>query len=166
MKKVDIEGLRKLAMDYTLKVNIPSVILLSGDLGTGKTTFTRFFCEALGVKEQINSPSFNLVNRYITQKGSSSETTSGLAMASGPIKKEVSPIHIYHLDLYRLKTIAKPHLEELLNIDQPNFLCLIEWANAFKIDYKKWAQQQGAELLKLELHFTDKRKFRHVKDAD
>lgn len=56
-----------------------SMILLDGDLGAGKTTFTRGLAEPLGISEVVNSPTFNLMNRYPGRYGV-----------------------LYHYDFYRL----------------------------------------------------------------
>jgi tRNA threonylcarbamoyladenosine biosynthesis protein TsaE len=81
------------------------VILLSGDLGSGKTTLTKALCHRLGVSEPISSPTFSLVNEY----------QSPLAGT------------LYHMDLYRLEKpddLAQIGFEEYLDSGQ---LCLIEW---------------------------------------
>lgn len=82
-----------------------TVFALRGELGAGKTTFTQFFLQALGVSEPVTSPTFTIVNEYTTK-------TNQL---------------IYHLDLYRIKTpqeLAAIGIEEL--IDQA-FCMIIEW---------------------------------------
>lgn len=81
------------------------IILLNGDLGSGKTTFSQFFLKQLGVESAVTSPTFNLVNEYRNLKGDL----------------------IFHFDLYRIK-----HLEELEEIGFAEYLdsgniCLIEW---------------------------------------
>ena len=81
------------------------IVLLSGDLGSGKTALTKVLCGQLGVKELISSPTFSLVNEY------------------------QSPVvgTIYHMDLYRLEKtedLAQIGFEEYLD---SGFLCLIEW---------------------------------------
>ncbi len=81
------------------------VILLSGDLGSGKTTLTKALCNRLGVAEAITSPTFSLVNEY-------------------PVSGAGS---IYHMDLYRLEKkedLVQIGFEEYLESGQ---LCLIEW---------------------------------------
>jgi tRNA threonylcarbamoyladenosine biosynthesis protein TsaE len=60
------------------------VVLLHGDLGAGKTTLTQGIAQGLGVREQIQSPTFTLVAEHAGQ------TATG------------KPITLYHLDLYRL----------------------------------------------------------------
>jgi tRNA threonylcarbamoyladenosine biosynthesis protein TsaE len=84
-------------------------IMLYGNMGAGKTTFTKAFCNHFGVTDTTSSPTFSLVNQY-------------RYMAYGEKKM------IHHLDLYRLKT-----LNEALDIGIEDYLyddnyCLIEWA--------------------------------------
>lgn len=81
------------------------ILLLKGDLGSGKTTFARKLLGQLGITDEISSPTFNLVNVYPLKNG-----------------KE-----LYHFDLYRIR-----HPEELEEIGFFEYLesgntCLIEW---------------------------------------
>ncbi len=80
------------------------IFTFTGDLGAGKTTLIKGFCEALGVKEGTSSPSFAIVNEYRSDHGS-----------------------VHHFDLYRLK-----HEEELEGIGFTEYIdsgafCFIEW---------------------------------------
>lgn len=85
------------------------VIALSGTLGAGKTQWTRFFCEAFGVSvEQVTSPTYVLLQRYIGERGV-----------------------IYHFDFYRLENSAQVWdlgIDELF--EQP-VVILIEWGDKF-----------------------------------
>lgn len=81
-------------------LNKGDVIFLSGDLGAGKTTFTKGIGKALNVKRVINSPTFTLVKEY-----------------NGDIK-------LNHIDLYRLETLDDFELEEYFN---NNSICICEW---------------------------------------
>lgn len=80
------------------------VIALYGDLGAGKTTFTKFLCEALGFAGEVTSPTFTLCNEYAGDK------------------------HIYHFDMYRLKSPSEAidsGLDEILRAGDG--VCLVEW---------------------------------------
>jgi len=85
---------------------LPAHILLYGDLGAGKTSFTRGLAAGFGLQEtdEVSSPTFTLINEY-----------------SGRAK-------IYHIDLYRIET---GHLEGLgLDeiFDNPDAAVIVEWA--------------------------------------
>ncbi|MBA3707023.1 MAG: tRNA (adenosine(37)-N6)-threonylcarbamoyltransferase complex ATPase subunit type 1 TsaE, partial [Bacteroidetes bacterium] len=58
------------------------VIAFYGEMGSGKTTFIKIICEMLGVKDSISSPTFSIVNEYLSSKGEK----------------------IYHFDFYRIKS--------------------------------------------------------------
>lgn len=84
------------------------VIALSGQLGSGKTTFVQGFAKGLGIKEKIISPTFVLIRQH---------------------KIPNSKRMLYHLDLYRLEDpqeIKNIGLEEIIN--NPENIVLIEWA--------------------------------------
>ncbi|OFY92305.1 MAG: tRNA (adenosine(37)-N6)-threonylcarbamoyltransferase complex ATPase subunit type 1 TsaE, partial [Bacteroidetes bacterium RIFCSPLOWO2_12_FULL_31_6] len=63
------------------------VIAFSGAMGSGKTTLIKAICEELGVKQKISSPTFSLVNEYLSTSG----------------KK------IYHFDFYRINDLAEAY---------------------------------------------------------
>jgi len=81
------------------------VILLRGELGSGKTTLVKALCQALGVMEPVSSPTFSLVQEYLSP-------SRGV---------------IYHLDLYRL---SRPQDLEQIGFTEyldSGKLCFIEW---------------------------------------
>ena len=82
---------------------VGSVVTLSGDLGAGKTTFVGGVAASLGVKEKVNSPTFNIMRCYFEAK-----------------------IPLYHIDAYRLEegTNKDIGLEEFI---EGNGTCFIEW---------------------------------------
>ena len=85
-----------------------SVILLKGDLGSGKTTLVQGIGEGLGITEPIVSPTFTLINEY----------TEGR-------------LPLYHLDLYRLEPVEVTalHLETYWEgVEFPLGIVAIEWA--------------------------------------
>lgn len=85
-----------------------SVIVLSGDLGAGKTKFTEGFLKHFGLEDEISSPTFTIINEY-----SKNDT------------------HIYHFDVYRLENI-----DEFYEIGGDEYfskgICIIEWGELIK----------------------------------
>lgn len=80
------------------------IISLDGDLGAGKTVFTKGLCDGLGVRDVVNSPTYTLVNEYASDKGT-----------------------VFHFDVYRIGDE-----EELYDIGFPEYLdsgavSIIEW---------------------------------------
>ena len=55
---------QKVACDFASKLKLGDVVILSGDLGAGKTTFTQFVFKALGVDDVVNSPTFAVLKTY------------------------------------------------------------------------------------------------------
>lgn len=85
------------------------VVVLNGDLGAGKTTFTKALCKALKVKENVTSPTFTLMNIY----------TSGRLV-------------LYHFDMYRLEDESEAQELGLNDFFYSNGVCMIEWAENIK----------------------------------
>ncbi len=56
--------MKKLAESIAKDATFGNTFLLSGNLGSGKTTFTQFFAKALGVKDIVTSPTYNIVKVY------------------------------------------------------------------------------------------------------
>ena len=80
------------------------VICLIGELGSGKTVFTKGFAGALGIDENITSPTFNIIKEYLTGE---------------------EPL--YHMDVYRLEgNVSELGIEEYLKKDG---VIIIEWAD-------------------------------------
>lgn len=63
-KVVGIEETKKLANNFAAELKGGEVVLLNGDLGAGKTTFTQFVFKALGVKDVVTSPTFAILKSY------------------------------------------------------------------------------------------------------
>lgn len=113
------------------------VILLNGDLGAGKTTFTKGLAKALGIQKTVKSPTFTLMKTY-----------------------QGGRLTLYHFDLYRIE--KEEELEELGFTDYLNAggVCVIEW-NKFSdlsgkiitidIDYS------DSDTRKITVHFGDEK---------
>jgi len=116
----------KLAKD----LEVGAVLALYGNLGTGKTTFTRFLVEALGIVAKVQSPSFILARVYERNKDSlytnkEEKTTKHL---DSPTLETSQIERVNHLDLYRLqnpKELEDLGLEEYFG--QENSVTIIEW---------------------------------------
>ena len=104
------------------KLHIGDVVVLSGELGAGKTKFTEGFLKYFGLDKEISSPTFNIVNEY---------------------KKDDTKI--YHFDVYRLEDV-----DEFYAIGGEEYfssgICIIEWGelieealpnNYIKISFEK-----------------------------
>ena len=104
MKTVEIHSLMetKAFAEALAKVIFPDfLITLRGDLGAGKTTFTKYLGAALGVKKTINSPTFTIMKSYQGR------------------------LPIYHIDAYRLEGITQElGFEEVF---EDGGVCLVEW---------------------------------------
>lgn len=100
------EETEKIAFKIASSLTPPRVLCLKGDLGAGKTAFTRGFAKAFGIEKGVSSPTFTLMHRY---DGS---------------------VTVNHYDLYRLTDF-----EELLDIgfeeEIEKGFSLIEWADEF-----------------------------------
>lgn len=104
----DPTATRKLGIAFGQSLDAGSVILLQGDLGSGKTTLVQGLGEGLGISEPIVSPTFTLINEY----------TEGR-------------LPLYHLDLYRLepKEVAALNLETYWEgVEVTPGIVAIEWA--------------------------------------
>ena len=60
----NLEDLENFAFEISNDITADSFLLISGDLGVGKTTLVQFICSKLGIKDRINSPTFNILQRY------------------------------------------------------------------------------------------------------
>lgn len=82
------------------------VICLDGELGSGKTVFTKGFANALGVKETVTSPTFNIIKEYDGE------------------------LPLYHMDVYRLDgDVSSVDIEDYF---KKGGVVIIEWANTIK----------------------------------
>ena len=94
---------KNIAKELASKIDRNAVIVLSGELGAGKTKFTEGFLSYFGLENEISSPTFTIVNEYKNEKAT-----------------------IYHFDVYRLADI-----DEFFAIGGEEYftkgICIIEW---------------------------------------
>ena len=111
------------------------IIILTGDLGAGKTKFTEGVLDYFGLTDEISSPTFTIVNEYQTEN-----------------------LNIYHFDLYRLEDI-----DEFYAIGGEEYFdkgaCIIEWGemiehdidqNYLKITFKYDEQDENKRIIEIE----------------
>jgi len=91
------------ASNFVLKNVNRDIILITGQVGTGKTTLIKEYCKLIGVKEIVNSPTYTLINEYQNKKGK-----------------------IVHMDLYRVKDINEINELGLFEYLENNIV-IIEW---------------------------------------
>ncbi len=106
-----VETTQKLAKTLAQIVTPGTTILLHGDLGAGKTTFTQGFARALGIKRPVKSPTFTLVREYQTQD-----------------------FMLYHLDVYRLGEEGGADDLGLAEYFNASSVSLVEWSEYIQAD--------------------------------
>jgi tRNA threonylcarbamoyladenosine biosynthesis protein TsaE len=105
----------------------PTLVLLKGDLGTGKTTLAKGIISGLGAasEEEVTSPTFTLV--HVFERNGNRKTASERLTVADP---SVAAAKVYHVDLYRienshdLETLA---LEDVLGETEPGIV-IVEWS--------------------------------------
>ncbi len=125
----------KLAKKIAKQINENTIIILIGELGSGKTKFTEGILTYYGLEEEISSPTFTLVNEYNT-----------------------SNFNIFHFDLYRLADI-----DEFYSIGGEEYFekgaCIIEWGEMIesalpkdyiKIVFSKDNQDENKRIIEIE----------------
>lgn len=105
-----VEDTKNMAKDIApfIKNNI---IFLNGEIGAGKTTFTKYLVEIYGLNDEVCGPTFSLENRYNTKNGL-----------------------IIHFDLYRIKNEEELDMIGFYDTLKEDATILIEWADKFNIE--------------------------------
>ncbi|KAA6461048.1 tRNA (adenosine(37)-N6)-threonylcarbamoyltransferase complex ATPase subunit type 1 TsaE [Acidobacteria bacterium AB60] len=134
-----IEVGRKLAS----LLNPPQLLILRGDLGTGKTTLVKGLAQALDAADpdEVTSPTFTLLHEYDGNRNG-------------------RPIKLFHLDVYRIegeRQLETLGLEELMT---PDALVLVEWGEKFKSIKKRATGEiaiasEGGDARKITVTFTE-----------
>jgi tRNA threonylcarbamoyladenosine biosynthesis protein TsaE len=107
------------------------LILLKGQLGSGKTTFTQGLAKGMQITDVISSPTFTILKEYRSQFQLTSDTREIVAKRSGHRQSEVHSL--YHFDLYRLddpnEIIDLGFEDYFYNPNPSSGVCVVEWAN-------------------------------------
>lgn len=105
---------KAIGFNLASKLNKKDIVILTGDLGSGKTKFTEGFLSYFGLEDEISSPTFTIVNEY-----------------------SKNDINIYHFDVYRLED-----LDEFYAIGGTDYfdngICLIEWGELIETILSKY----------------------------
>ena len=108
----ELEQISEVAATLLTQFSDTKIWLFEGTLGAGKTSLIQHLGQLLDIKSDILSPSYGLVNEYFSP-------TRGI---------------VYHMDLYRLKSLEEAVEIGLFEMVDSGYFCLIEWASA--IDFQ------------------------------
>lgn len=97
--------LESIATKMLIDFGTQKVVLFYGEMGAGKTTLIKRFCQQLGVDEVTNSPTFSIVNEYLTNQDKS----------------------VYHFDFYRVEDETEVFDLGYEDYFYSNNYCFIEW---------------------------------------
>lgn len=126
---------KKFAKNFASKLQNGDLIVLSGDLGSGKTKFTEGFLSYFNLEDEISSPTFTIVNEY-----------------------HKNNTNIYHFDVYRLEDSSEFYAiggEEYFE----NGICIIEWGeliedafpkNYIKINFSRNYENENSRILDIQ----------------
>lgn len=104
-----LEDTAQIAAMLAKKVNPGCVVALVGQMGAGKTAFSKAFAKALGINQTVNSPTFNILNTY-----------------------DDGRIPMYHFDAYRIEESEEMYEIGFEEYIYGNGVCVIEWADVIK----------------------------------
>lgn len=102
----NVDATTSLALKIANAIVPDFVIALNGDLGSGKTTLTRFILQSMGVEGSIKSPTFTIVEPYTAWNN----------------------LEIYHFDLYRFNDVSEWFYAGMDEYFSTQSICFIEWA--------------------------------------
>ncbi|MDP8947745.1 MAG: tRNA (adenosine(37)-N6)-threonylcarbamoyltransferase complex ATPase subunit type 1 TsaE [Actinomycetota bacterium] len=117
---MEFEGLDEAALEALAKrlancLEPGDVVVLGGEVGSGKTTFVRAAARSLGIEQRVTSPTYQLARSY-------GGTVGGRKVA------------VNHLDLYRLEGLEHRDVLELDDYLDPEAITFVEWASKGALD--------------------------------
>ena len=104
--KFQINQLKEVSVNVKEKIKT-NIVLISGEMGVGKTTLIKEVLLSMKVIENVSSPTFSIINEYITGQNKI----------------------VYHMDLYRIKSISEIEGIGLFEYLESGNLCIIEWGD-------------------------------------
>ena len=104
--KFQINQLKEVSVNVKEKIKT-NIVLISGEMGVGKTTLIKEVLLSMKVVENVSSPTFSIINEYITGQNKI----------------------VYHMDLYRIKNISEIEDIGLFEYLESGNLCIIEWGD-------------------------------------
>ena len=104
--KFQINQLKEVSVNVKKNINT-NIVLISGEMGVGKTTLIKEIFLSLNVIDNVSSPTFSIINEYRTNQNKV----------------------VYHMDLYRLKNISEIDDIGLFEYLESGNLCIIEWGD-------------------------------------
>ena len=94
------------AQKISQSINIGDIICLKGELGVGKTLFTKSLCRSLGISDNVTSPTYSIVNEYHAEN-----------------------FDVYHFDVYRVNSLEDMDYTNYEEYFYGKGVCIIEWAD-------------------------------------
>ena len=107
--------LKQVSVEVKQNINT-NIVLVSGEMGVGKTTLIKEIVLSMDVMDNVSSPTFSIINEYKTNQNKV----------------------VYHMDLYRIKNISEIEAIGLFEYLESGNLCIIEWGDMIEklIDLK------------------------------
>ena len=100
----NLDDLSSVALEL-LSLSDNRIFAIEGDLGAGKTTLVKYMCSHLNIVDSVSSPTFSIVNEYLTTSGSK----------------------CFHFDFYRLNNIKEAIMLGVDAYFSSGYYCFIEW---------------------------------------